>query len=95
MCGVGGNEGTPLIWDMLAVRLLPWKKIPGALQNIPQPTNLSLTSRSVVSINVLRDGAVRINEGQPGSEAQLDNCNGLSHTSLRFLGVKGFVSRNA
>lgn len=69
----GGNEGIPLIWDMLAVRLLPWKKIPGALQDMPQPINFSLTSRGgVVSINVLRDGAIRTNEGQSGTEAQLD-----------------------
>lgn len=43
----------------------------GALQNLPQPTDLSLTSRGVVSINVLRDGAMRIKEGPSGAEAQL------------------------
>lgn len=66
----------------------------GVLQNLPQPTNLSLTSRGVVSINVLRDGAMRIKEGPSGTEAQFDLLKCLhapSHTSLHFLRFKRFA----
>lgn len=66
----------------------------GALYNLPQPTNLSLTSRGVVSINVLRDGATRIKEGRSGPETQSDLLEWFhvpSHTSLHFLRVKRFA----
>lgn len=62
----------PLIWNMLGVRLMPQKKVSGAMQSVPQPTNLPLTSRDVFLINDLRDGAIRPKEGQSGTEAQLN-----------------------